>query len=117
MSEHPLVESARRTSQDEDGCTRAAGIAARIEGLAWDALACTEPDQARRLLAQAARALYQETTEYAGIQPAVQWIEATHRALHERARALFGGDAWRVVPPLAHEPLMTPQRGGRPSLF
>ena len=71
-------------------------------------------ERARALLGAAIRGLYQHALPYRGVSPAEQWVEQTHRRLHARAREVFGADAWKVVPPLAVEPLPMPVPGPGP---
>jgi hypothetical protein len=118
MADHPFVEATRRTSQAEDQLVWAAEAGARIDALVTEALACADAERARALLGAAIRGLYQHALPYRGVSPAEQWLEQTHRKLHAKAREVFGADAWKVVPPLAVEPLPMPGAGaGPPSMF
>jgi hypothetical protein len=94
---------------------RAALAVGRIEGVVREALATTDPVEARLRLPRAVLVLHQELQPFLGmgVLASTVWLDAQQARLAARARELFGAvEGPQVVRGPEHEPLPTRGSGG-----
>jgi hypothetical protein len=109
MAEHPLVVTTKDRTTDPDRHRQAADVAAVVQPLLDEALACEDAACAREVLPVALVTLYRETRALLGMELIrATWVDAQHAALYRKAQQLFGAEARHVVQPPPHELFSAP---------